>query len=263
MTLTIRGFIFCLVDRNEKLLSVVVKTTRIKENDRLLTLLSPDIGVYNLTVYGAQKSKKCVKASLYTEAVFSVYHNKERAVRSLVDLEVISIHEQASSSLGAIFTSSLMSELVMLYKGETFLPLYELFTSCLDELDDENYVTIATQFMIRYMKLSGLLPDFIYCPVCGRAYDGEETLGYNSSFSVPCCSNCDNISSGLILPKNARAYIRDSANAPLSKALEFVISPMQASRIMRYMLRYIGLSLGVELKVMKSGLIDATFNFGN
>ena len=244
------------MDRNEKLLSVVVKTSRVKENDRLLTLLSPDIGVYNLTVYGAQKSKKSVKASLYTEAIFSVYHNKERSLRSLVDLDVISIHEEASSSLGCIFTSSLMSELVMLYKGETFLALYELFTSCLDELCDENYVIIATQFMIRYMKLSGLLPDFISCPVCGRKYSQEETLGYNSSFSVPCCINCDNISNGLILPKNARAYIRDSSNVPLPKALEFVISPMQSSRIMRYMLRYIGLTLGVELKVMKSGLID-------
>lgn len=244
------------MDRNEKLLSVVVKTSRVKENDRLLTLLSPDIGVYNLTVYGAQKSKKSVKASLYTEAIFSVYHNKERSLRSLVDLDVISIHEEASSSLGCIFTSSLMSELVMLYKGETFLALYELFTSCLDELCDENYVIISTQFMIRYMKLSGLLPDFISCPVCGRKYSQEETLGYNSSFSVPCCINCDNISNGLILPKNARAYIRDSSNVPLPKALEFVISPMQSSRIMRYMLRYIGLTLGVELKVMKSGLID-------
>ena len=246
------------MDRNEKLLSVVVKTSRVKENDRLLTLLSPDIGVYNLTVYGAQKSKKSVKASLYTEAVFSVYHNKERSSRSLVDLDVISIHEEAVSSLGNIFTSSLMSELVMLYKGETFFPLYELFTSCLDELNDENYVIIATQFMVRYMKISGLLPDFISCPVCGRNYTVEETLGYNSSFSVPCCSNCDNISNGLILPKNARAYIRDSANVPLSKALEFVISPMQASRIMRYMLRYISQTLCVELKVMKSGLIDAS-----
>ena len=244
------------MDRNEKLLSVVVKTSRVKENDRLLTLLSPDIGVYNLTVYGAQKSKKSVKASLYTEAIFSVYHNKERSLRSLVDLDVISIHEEAYSSLGCIFTSSLMSELVMLYKGETFLALYELFTSCLDDLCDENYVAIATQFMIRYMKLSGLLPDFISCPVCDRKYKQEETLGYNSSFSVPCCINCDNISNGLILPKNARAYIRDSSNVPLSKALEFVISPMQSSRIMRYMLRYIGLTLGVELKVMKSGLID-------
>ena len=244
------------MDRNEKLLSVVVKTSRVKENDRLLTLLSPDIGVYNLTVYGAQKSKKSVKASLYTEAIFSVYHNKERSLRSLVDLDVISIHEEAYSSLGCIFTSSLMSELVILYKGETFLALYELFTSCLDDLCDENYVAIATQFMIRYMKLSGLLPDFISCPVCGRKYSQEETLGYNSSFSVPCCINCDNISNGLILPKNARAYIRDSSNVPLSKALEFVISPMQSSRIMRYMLRYIGLTLGVELKVMKSGLID-------
>ena len=244
------------MDRNEKLLSVVVKSTRVKENDRLLTLLSPELGVYNMTVYGAQKSKKCVKASLYTEAVFSVYHNKEKSIRSLVDLDVISIHEEATHSLETIFASSLMSELVILYKGETFLDLYETFTTLLDALNDENYVIVATQFMIKYMKISGLLPDFITCPVCSRTYNDSDILGYNTTFSVPCCSECDNISNGLILPRNARAYIRDSAASPLSKSLAFNISPQQASRIIRYMLRYITLALGVELKVMKSGLLE-------
>ncbi len=247
------------MERSEKIPAIVIKSARFRDNDRKLTLLSPVSGIFDMTVYGARKSKKAVKASLFTEALFTIYNNRERSQISLTDLDVISVHDEVLSSLEGVFTSSLMSELALLYKGESYQGLYELFTTVLDDLSGENWRVCAIQYMIRYLMLSGLFPDLETCPVCSVSYTKDEVLGFNSLYSVPCCGECDTMNKALILPPNARAYLRDSSHADFSRAAGFGISSTQSSRILRYMLRYTSLALGCELKVAQSALLNSIY----
>ena len=104
----------------------------------MVTVLSPVWGLRRVLVYGAQKSRKAVRAPLYTEAVFHVYNNRERNLCSLVDLNIISIHENVLSGLEANLSSSLMCEIIMDQRGGEAPAYYTLLTSCLDRLDADN-----------------------------------------------------------------------------------------------------------------------------
>ena len=156
------------MDRNESAPAIVIKSERYMERDRILTLLSPVWGLRRVVVYGAQKSRKAVKASLCTEAVFHVYNNKERHQVSLVDLNIISIHENVLSSLASSFSAALMCEVIMMQKGEDAPSWYELFSSALDSLNEDNYRKVVTQFLIKAVNIAGLSTDFSFCPVCGK-----------------------------------------------------------------------------------------------
>lgn len=226
----------------------MIKSERRKEHDRQLCLLSPVWGLKYVTVYGAQKSRRAVKASLYTEAVFHLYDNRERHQASLVDLNIISIHENCLSSLQTSFAASLMSEIVLTQRGEDSLAHYDLISRCFDLLNEDNYRIIVIQFVIRVLATAGLVTDFTHCPVCGRAYADDEILGFDSSLASPCCRTCDTMNSGLILPPNARRYIRDSLSCPLQQALGFILSENMQRRLLRYVIRLYDSACSVMLK---------------
>lgn len=248
---------FSPVDRSESALGIIIQTERFREKDRLVTLLSPALGCVKVLVYGAQKSIKAIKAPLYTEGTFVIYHNPERNTRSLTDVTIISMHENLSQSLETSFAAALFSELILLQRGEDAAGYYGLLTEAIDVIDDENYERVAAQFILRYLDISGLGTDFVSCPSCQREYTKEEILGFSSQLNVPCCQSCDTMSKGFILPPSARAYLRDSLRCELGHALTFRISDEMAHRILRYLVRYASFALGCELKSVKSGLLDS------
>lgn len=236
------------MDRNESAPAIVIKSERYKERDRIITLLSPVWGLRRVVVYGAQKSRKAVKASLYTEAVFHIYENRERRQTSLVDLNIISIHENVSESLETSFAASLMCEIIMKEKGEDAPAYYSLLTGMFDTLSAQNYRRAVIQFVIRALDISGLAPDFIRCPDCGRRYTEAEILGFSRSGLTPCCSDCDSLSGSFILPPNARRYLKDSLSCDAQKAMGFEISERMETSLMRYTIRLYRMVTSAELK---------------
>jgi len=252
-----RANILKCMDRNESAPAIVISTDRRGDYDRQITLLSPVWGLRRVTCYGARKSQKAAKASLYTEATFNLYSNPERHSYSLVDLTVISDHSSILQSLECAFAAALMSELAMLEKGEEAESLYSLFTISLDEVDEENWRRILIQFILRYLDLVGLGTDYVSCPVCSKLYADGDILGFSSTLGVPCCPNCDNMAGELILPPNARAYLRDSLRTERERAMQFRISGNMEMRLLRYLTRTLTYILSVDLKCLKSGLLNS------
>lgn len=236
------------MDRNESAPAIVIRSERRGERDRVLTLLSPVWGIRCITVYGAQKSRRAVRASLYTEGVFHIYDNRERHQASLVDVDVITIHENALSGIASSFAATLMCEIVIDQKGTEAPAFYELLTGCLDILDDDNHKRVVTQFIIRALDIAGLSSDYEVCPVCGRTYAPDEVLGFNDRLASPCCHTCASMSVDLILPPNARRYVRDSLGVALERAMEYSVSDLMATRLMRYAIRLYRLSCPSSLR---------------
>lgn len=227
------------MDRNENALAIVINSDRVRNVDRLVTLLSPVWGIIKVMVYGAQKSKKGAKAPLYTEGSFNLYHVREKDQYSLVDLTPISVHEKIGESFSASASAAFLSECVLLYKDTDYTSIFSLYTTALDFLEDDIYYhkRVLTQFLLRYLSLSGYLPSFTECPICSHVYDEKEVIGFSLENLFPCCSNCDTMAMHFVLPPNARAYLNDSLKTSFAKAVNFEVSQVQIGRILRYLIK--------------------------
>lgn len=241
------------MDRDSKSLAIVVKTIKVRENDRLITLLSPDRGLFDVYVYGARKSVKSVKAPLYTEGVFSLYQKGEGGKISLKDIDVISTHDGISESLDATVAASLFSELVI--KGMAHdASVYKLYAEALDALESDSIDKVVAVFILSYLSMSGLSGDYQHCPSCQRKYNEVETLGFSAPMGVAVCPECDTMNGELILPKNARLYAARVLELSFKDAIQLNIGQEQVKRIAGYLKRCLRYSFPSHLNTLDLGL---------
>ena len=220
------------MDRDSKGLAIVIRSTAIRENDRLLTLFSPSLGFVSAVSYGARKSIKGVKAPLYTEGTFSL--EKGRRGMTLKDVDVISTHDYIAEDLDRTQAA--------------------MHTDALDLLETEDAEKVAVEFIVHFLAIEGLSGDYVSCPVCGRPYGSTEILGFSASEGVAVCHDCDTMDGALLLPPNARAYLRRSLEMDLPASLSLGVSSEQEYRIFRYLLRTLPYSFPGKLRSLEYGI---------
>lgn len=244
--------IFISMERDSKGLAIVVKSERIRENDRMLTLFSLPLGIIKAISYGARKSIKCVRAPLYTEGVFSLSLSRG-GNWSLKDIDVISTHGYLLEDLEKNMAAALFSEMIISGKDAT-AELYTLYTSAIDLLEFYDSESVVISFIAHYMRLSGLSGDYQSCPVCSRSYGDDEIIGFSDVEGVAVCSECDTMSGSLILPPNARRFIARTLSLGIKDSMKLRISAEQRHRIFRYMLRSLSLSFPSRLESLEHGI---------
>ena len=240
------------MERDSKGLAVVVRSERIRENDRLLTLFSIPLGIVRVVSYGARKSTRSVRASLYTEGVFSLARSAS-GQWSLKDIDVMSTHSSLLEDLGKNMAAMLFSELVVSGR-DAGAELYSLYTGALDLLEAYDTESVVISFIVHFLSYMGLSGDYEICPSCQRPYRSDEVLGFSDVEGVAVCSECDTMSGSLILPPNARRFLSRTLSLSLCDSMELRVSPEQRHRIFRYMLRSLSLSFPGKLESLEHGI---------
>lgn len=239
------------MERDSKGLAIVIKSTKIRERDRLLTLFSPSLGIVNAVSYGARKSIKGIKAPLYTEGTFSL--EKGRGGMTLKDIDVISTHDALLEDLDSAQSAMLFSDLILTARSSE-PELYALYTAALDALESESFEKVTVEFLVHFLSLEGISGDYTTCPICGKDYDKAEILGFSSSEGVPVCQDCDTMNGALLLPPNARAYLKRSLELDFQDSLDLHVSEEQEHRIFRYLLRTLPFSFPGKLRSLEYGI---------
>lgn len=242
------------MERDSKGLAIVIKQEKVRDADLLLTLFTPDRGLLKVYSFGSRKSKKAIKAPLYTEGNFSLYQKGENGQITIKDIDVLSTHEAVFEQLDRITISSLFSELIIAAK-DVDAYLYGLYTSSLDGLEFNRAELVASVFIINYLKHLGLCGNWNTCPECGKEYPKDEILGFSSIDRVAVCSECDTMNKSLILPPNARHFISTVSEENIKECYLARISDEQLHRILRYLIRTLSLVLPTRLKTLDSGLL--------
>lgn len=242
------------MDRDFKTLAIILRKENRGERNALLTLLTPDMGLLSVIAFGAGRGAGNSRSPLYGEGVFSLERKSENSIY-LKDTEIISEHEAVKDSIEKVGWVSLFSELVI--KGRTAdSSVYRLYTSVLDGMTSDNIDKCAVYFLAHFLLLEGLSGDWENCPVCGKKYGEGEILGFNTIFSCASCSSCDTLSSALILPPNARRYVRYVSFSDFDEAVSCTISRDFVRRISRYLMRSLKYVFPARLMTIESGLIS-------
>ncbi len=237
------------MDRDIITQAIVLHSRRDGVNNMNLTLLSLDLGLINVRAFGAKTSKKAPKAFRFQEGQFFLYHNPTKKQYILKDVKLISDHDLISTEFSKVVCASLMSEILLKTYIDNFAFSYNLFTKCLDLLEDStiNEDIILIQFILRMIKDHGFFEDFNHCPSCDKRYETDEILYFSDSLSVPSCKDCSN-SSNIILPPKARKYLSYTLDLDLEDAIKVKLFESTAQRIKAYMIRWITVIIGYPLK---------------
>ena len=242
------------MERDFKTLGIVLKKDNAKDNDVVLRILTPDMGVLEVYVYGVRKSPKAVRASVFTEGVFSLNRRTENGKITLKDVDTLSFHEKIGESLEKTLALTLFSEMVI--KGRSVdAYIYNLFAGTLDNMESGYRDRSGIYFLIQYFRSQSLGGDWKTCPECLMGYKDDEVLGFSLSLGAAVCSCCDEMGGEMILPPNARKYLARIYECSIKEAGDMRISDEMARRIFRYLLRTLKHSFPVRLNVLETGLI--------
>lgn len=167
---------------------VVLKATPYKENDRIITLFTPDQGVISLYVRGLSRSKPAL-VNLTTPLCHGefIYRKGKSDLYRFVDGTIIDLHLPLRRSYqhlefgGKMLQAILKSQL----PGKAAEKLYALLLTYLKHLPTaEHPAVLWVSFLLKLLKHEGLLSLTESCTSCGnpasRFGDGESR-----------CSECD------------------------------------------------------------------------
>ena len=218
--------------RNSIESAVVLKSARMGEIHRSVTLFTPQRGVVYATAHGAGKAASKLKAATIAFACVTayLYHDPVRDSFKVTDVEPRNLHGAIRADLTKFFTASLWVEIVLRSHGggtET-AALYALLAAGLDTLDHAGAVevgSVSVQMLWRCLQLLGLAPDLAYCAGCGRAVTPAEELRLAFS-GEGCCRQCATgrghgavPAARLRLDPAARRFLVATTSLPLEQAV--------------------------------------------
>ena len=244
------------MDRSIKTQAIVIRTARYGELHKIVTLLSPDLGIVSAVVYGGRKGKRSALAPLFSLGEFQLYNNPVKKEYSIEEGVLSFVPTSIADDLESTYTASLMCELIMKMPSDDPEPAFELLKSALHHLEtsrlEEPHSKLAViAFVWKLLQILGLAPDLEYCPNCDRRYEEDETLFFSSSILAPTCRDCSD-SEGLVLPPGARRYLRYTQGMEYENAVEVKMNPAAEARIFSYMTKWIRLHVDSPIKTLEN-----------
>lgn len=152
----------------------LVLATQIQgENNRTITLLSPETGVYYATLYGGAKSKMRSLVSPFNRGKIWLYTDASKHTSKITDFDVTRYHLTFRESLFKSWAATLAAEVVIKTKcAGSPAECWRLTNGFLDgmELSDENESRLGLiRFIWRYLGLLGVRPRTDHCIWCGTS----------------------------------------------------------------------------------------------
>lgn len=171
---------------------LILREVKYKETDRLLTVLTDDMG--KLTVKATASLKKTGKAAAATQLfAFSELTMFERMGRwQITEGSVIEEFTGLRSDISALALASYFAECVEALSDEDQPNpmMLQLILNCLYALSNNMYSQehIKTAFEMRLMCLAGYTPDLSACAVCGNSEPAEPRFSPRNG--IICCRDC-------------------------------------------------------------------------
>jgi DNA repair protein RecO (recombination protein O) len=238
--------------------AIVLKKTRIGEIHKALTLLTPGTGLVHVVAHGAYKMRSrlrpcepfaIIRAYLYHEPVKNQY--------KLTDAEVVESLEGVRASVTRYYAASLWAEVALksFGAGESFGELFRLLHDALvllDRLPERREGLLTVQFLMRFLELSGHLPELGHCDGCHAAFDPAEETFLSPETGTVSCRRCATADS-LRVPAGARAYLLRTIHAPLPSAVRVSLESEALMGLRKAAFTLAELSLETRLNTLRAG----------
>lgn len=221
---------------------LVIKIIDIGEYDRLITLLTPDMGVIKAFCRGVRriKSRRLNASSLLTYSEFTL---SERQDNYVVD-EALPIE--------TFF--GLREDVERLALAQYFCELFNEFISEADESEQALRIILNSLYFLskgekppllikaitelRLLSSTGFMPNLIGCSVCGE-YESD-VMAFNISEGSLLCENCFMSEAQIVLPLSTIRALRHIIYSDFEKLFSFSLNDenikLLSAAVEKYML---------------------------
>lgn len=201
--------------------ALVLHSHLIGEDNRSITLFSPEKGIFQAIQYGGRKSKlKSLVSQFHTGKIY-LYSDEVKHSIKITDMDVHSFRTEIRENLYKTCAASFTSEIIIKTQaaGE-YKKTWTLINGFLDGLciaTEEECKVALLRFIWRYLGISGIQIDTSTCGICDKKFfldmsEPTELYFYNpiESFFVcnDCCSQQNELrKNGFSISKEALFYL--------------------------------------------------------
>ena len=168
---------------------VVLKTIKLGEADRIVTLFTRGNGKVRAVAKGIRKTKSRFGARLepFTQVNLMVYRG--RNLDTITSADIITSFDSVRNDYARLTSAMTLAEVVekITPERERAFSTYRLLLSGLEALASDRSGTVVPAFLIKLLSLSGYHPQLMVCAGCG----GPGVLGgFSAALGGAVCENC-------------------------------------------------------------------------
>lgn len=206
----------------QKVMGLAVRSTDYKEADKILTVITAEMGKITVKAPGALRkgSKTAAACRLFAFSSMTLYEKSGRFTLKEADVE--EVFDGLSKSLENMAAASYISEVLAgeEYQNTAEPEVLALALNSLYALSKELYppLHIKAVFELRYASLLGYTPDLWTCAACAEPMD----MGYFiPGEGLAHCKNCGR--AGLKMDKATLSAAQHILTAPIKNIFSFTL----------------------------------------
>jgi DNA repair protein RecO (recombination protein O) len=152
-----------------KATGIVLKGSSLKENDRLVTVLTPEYGLIRAVAPGAKKHKSRLRGRTELFVVNELLIIKGRSLDKIIQADTIYTYPGLSRDLGKLAAAQYLAELCLslALSEQPQSEIYELFNEHLRRLEkfdsQESVYPYLAQAVFHFLAIAGLTPQVFTC----------------------------------------------------------------------------------------------------
>ena len=204
---------------------LILKRGAVGESDRLVTVLTRDLGVIRAFVHGGNKVKGKTASATDALCYSSFTVERRRDTYTIREVTPIEVFFDLRSNIERLSLAQYFCEVAqtLVVEGEPAEEPLRLILNSLYLLMKglRPDAQIKAVFELRMMTLAGFMPDLTACAVCGREPDGP--VVFRCEEGTVACTACGE--GGVRISPGVLGAMRHIVSAPLEKLFSFEMPP--------------------------------------
>jgi len=201
--------------------SIVLKSYRLGEADKIVKLFSMEHGIISAVAKGAYNFKSRFSGRLELYNIVDCEMSAGKNLDVIAQVEIIEVFQNISADFFKFSISQIVSEITLKTQSERSpsTSVFRLLYVALKEINrcesgqDTILKKILVFFIARFLKIMGYVPLFDYCSICGRKINDKEisnnsrSLIFSIKYGGTICHKCRKDIGGLLLIEKECAEI--------------------------------------------------------
>ena len=168
---------------------IVLKTIKLGEADRIVTIFTRSNGKVRAVAKGVRKTKSRFGARLepFTQAQLMIY--KGRSLDTITSVDIVRSFDEVRTDYRCLTSAAALVEVVekMSEEREQSLSTYSLLRAGLEALGSGPCDSIVPAFLIKLLSISGYHPQLTVCAGCGAT---TGLGGFSAALGGAVCEDC-------------------------------------------------------------------------